>query len=268
MSQNRTQIAELLKRHGLRPRHMLGQHFLADANVTRRIVAAADIGPGSRVIEVGAGTGTLTVALADAGAHVVAYEVDPGLEPLLREVTAGRNVEIRIEDATKVDYGAAFPDPPWTLVANLPYNVGTGIVMDVLRTAPAVSTLVVMVQLEVAERMVAPEGNREYGLPSVVVGIHGTARVLFQVPPQVFYPAPRVASAVVRLDRTEPPPHAERAIALARAAFSRRRKMLRSSLGRELSDPVSVLGSIGIDPTLRPEALAPTDFLRIAEVAP
>jgi 16S rRNA (adenine1518-N6/adenine1519-N6)-dimethyltransferase len=268
MSQNRTQIAELLKRHGLRPRHMLGQHFLADANVTRRIVAAAAVGPGSRVIEIGAGTGTLTVALADAGAHVVAYEVDPGLEPILREVTAGRDVDIRIEDATRVDFGAAFADPPWFLVANLPYNVGTGIVLDVLRTAPAVMTLVVMVQLEVAERMVAPEGHREYGLPSVVIGIHSAARILFQVPPQVFYPAPRVASAVVRLERKVPPPGAERAIELARAAFSRRRKMLRSSLASELGDPVAVLGSIGIDPTLRPEALAPADFLRLAKVAP
>lgn len=266
MSQTRSQIAELLRRHGLRPRHRLGQHFLADANVTRRIVAAAGVGPDDRVIEVGAGTGTLTVALAATGAKVVAYEVDRGLEPVLAEVTAGLAVELRFEDVTDVDFATAFPDPPWVVVANLPYNVGTGLVMDVLRHAAAVVRMVVMVQREVAERLVAAAGSPDYGVPSVVVGIHADARLLFRVPPQVFYPAPRVESAVVSIVRRAAPPHSEQAVELARAAFSGRRKMLRSSLKAVTPDPVGALRKAGIEPTLRAEDLSAADYLRLAAV--
>lgn len=267
MSQSRSEIAALLARHGLSPRHRLGQHFLADANVTRRIVAAAGVGPGDRVIEIGAGTGTLTAALAGAGAKVVAYEVDEGLRPLLEEVTSGLDVELRFADATGVDFASEFGDSPWVVVANLPYNVGTGLVMDILREVPAVVRLVVMVQREVGERLAAHAGESDYGLPSVVVGIHGTAKVLFRVPSQVFFPAPRVESVVVRIERLETPASAERAVELARAAFSKRRKMLRASLVGTLVEPSATLESAGIDPTRRAEELTPEDFLRLAEAA-
>lgn len=265
MSQSRSQIASLLARHGLTPRHRLGQHFLADANVTRRIVAASGVGPGDRAIEIGAGTGTLTAALADAGAKVVAYEVDEGLRPVLEEVTEGLDVELRFADATEVDFSAEFVDPPWVVVANLPYNVGTGLVMDLLRHVPAVVRLVVMVQREVGERLAARAGDDEYGLPSVVVGIHGTAKVLFRVPSQVFYPAPRVESVVVGIERQDAPKVAEKAIALARAAFSQRRKMLRSSLVGVLAEPSATLEKAGIDPTRRAEELTADDYVRLAE---
>lgn len=268
MSQTRSEIVTLLERHGLRPRHRLGQHFLADANVTRRIVAAAGVGPGDRVIEIGAGTGTLTAALAGAGARVVAYEVDEGLRPVLEEVTAGLDVELRFADATEIDFASEFADPPWVVVANLPYNVGTGLVMDVLRGVPAVVRLVVMVQREVGERLAARAGEPDYGLPSVVVGVHGTAKMLFRVPSQVFFPAPRVESVVVGIERREAPPNAERAIELARGAFSKRRKMLRASLAGTLTEPSVALESAGIDPTRRAEELTPEDFLRLAEAAP
>lgn len=266
MSQTRTEIAALLDRHGLRPKHRLGQHFLADPNVTRRIVAASGVGSGDRVVEIGAGTGTLTAALAEAGARVVAYEMDEGLRPILEEVTEGLDVELRFIDATKVDFGARFPDGPWTLVANLPYNVGTGLVMDILRLAPAFARLVIMVQREVGERFVAGVGDDEYGVPSVVVGIHGEAKLLFRVPPQVFYPAPRVESVVIGIDRKEAPPHAERAVELAKAAFSKRRKMVRASLAQVSPDIVAVLESVGIEPSVRAEDLAPEDYVRLAEV--
>jgi 16S rRNA (adenine1518-N6/adenine1519-N6)-dimethyltransferase len=266
VSQTRTEIAALLDRHGLRPKHRLGQHFLADPNVTRRIVAASGVGSGDRVVEIGAGTGTLTAALAEAGARVVAYEMDEGLRPILEEVTEGLDVELRFIDATKADFGAGFPDGPWTLVANLPYNVGTGLVMDILRLAPAFARLVIMVQREVGERFVAGVGDDEYGVPSVVVGIHGEAKLLFRVPPQVFYPAPRVESVVIGIDRKEAPPHAERAVELAKAAFSKRRKMVRASLAQVSPDIVAVLESVGIEPSVRAEDLAPEDYVRLAEV--
>jgi 16S rRNA (adenine1518-N6/adenine1519-N6)-dimethyltransferase len=263
--QIRSDIAGLLDKYGIGPSRRLGQHFLADANITRRIVEEAGLGAGDRAIEVGAGTGTLTVALAAAGARVVAYEVDQRLRPLLEEVTAGLDVELRFEDAAAVDFGAAFPDPPWSLVANLPYNIGTPLVMDVLRGAPAITRLVVMVQREVADRLVAFPGTPEYGLPTVVVGIHSRAHVAFKVPPQVFYPPPRVESAVVVLDRVEAPALSERAVEVARAGFAKRRKMLRSSLAGVVADPVALLGRAGIDPTRRPETLSPQDYLRLAE---
>ncbi len=263
-AQTRSEIAELLARHGLAPIHRLGQHFLADANITRKIVDVAEVGPGSKVVEVGAGTGTLTVALAAAGAHVVAYEVDRGLEPVLKEVTAGLEVDVRIEDAAKVDFATALSGTDWAMVANLPYNVGTPLVMEALRGAPAIERFVVMVQREVAERFAASVGGDGYGLPSVVTAIYADAQVAFTVPPQVFFPPPRVESAVVVLHRKATPENAERAVELARAGFGQRRKMWRRSLATVTDDPVGLLERAGVDPTMRAEELAAEDYLRLA----
>lgn len=264
-AQNRSQIAELLERHGLAPVHRLGQHFLADANITRKIVDVAGVERGSKVVEVGAGTGTLTRALAGAGAHVVAYEVDPGLRPVLAEVTDGLDVELRFEDASDVDFADVLDGDGWAMVANLPYNVGTPIVLEAMRRAGNIDLFVVMVQKEVARRFAALVGGDDYGLPSVVAGIYTDATLSFTVPPQVFYPPPRVESAVVAMVRKPAPDHAERAVELARAGFGQRRKMLRRSLTSVLEDPVAVLEAAGIDPTRRAEDLAPDDFLRLAE---
>ena len=132
--------------------------------------------------------GTLTRALSAAGGHVVAYEVDRGLEPVLSEVTSGLDVELRIADVMDADLATDLGDGKWSLVANLPYNVGTPLVLDALRRAPDIERFVVMVQREVADRLVAAPGSRDYGLPSVIVGIHADARLEFTVPPQVILP--------------------------------------------------------------------------------
>ena len=263
--QSRTEIVRILEEHGLAPIHRLGQHFLADANITRKIVSVAAVGPGDQVVEVGAGTGTLTRALAATGAHVVAYEVDKGLKPVLEETTRGLEVELRFNDVTKVDFAEIFDTGRWSMVANLPYNVGTPLVLDALRRARAIERFVVMMQREVAERFVASPGSDDYGLPSVVAGIYSEASIVFRVPPQVFYPPPRVESAVVLLVRKAAPAHSDRAVEIARAGFGQRRKMLRRSLAPMFDDSASVLAKAGLDPTMRAEDLTPKDFLRLAE---
>ena len=263
--QTRTEITELLERHGLSPIRRLGQHFLADANITRKIVQVAEVTEGSKVVEVGAGTGTLTRALAAAGASVVAYEIDQGLRTVLAEVTAGFEVDLRFGDVMKIDLLVELGEGPWTMVANLPYNVGTPMVLDALRRVKAIGRFVVMVQREVAERLTARPGSRQYGLPSVVAGIHSRARIAFKVPPQVFYPSPKVESAVVVLDRIEAASGAERAVEIAAIAFNQRRKMLRRSLKGVFDEPTTVMESVQINPTLRAEDLGPDDYLRLAE---
>ena len=261
-------IRELLTRHGLRPRQSLGQHFLADPPLIDKVVAEAAVAPGERVVEVGAGTGALTAALARAGARVVAYEVDRRLQPVLEEMLEGLDVDLRFEDAAAVDWAQALDAGPWKLVANLPYQVGTGIILDVLQTAPQIGRVVAMVQLEVAERLVAQPGDDAYGLPSVIVRLHSDPKLSFKVNPQVFYPPPSVQSAVVSLVRHPAPPAAKRAVELAAAGFGQRRKMLRGSLRSVLADPAAVLAAAGIDPTARAEELSAADFVHMAETAP
>ena len=264
--QGRSRIRELLDSHELAPRKSLGQHFLADPNVIRKIVRIADVGPGSQVVEIGGGTGTLTQALAAAGASVVVYEIDDGLIDVLGGVVGGlSNVEIRHQDATRVDLGEALAGASWTMVANLPYNVGTGILLDAIRGAPAIDRFVVMVQREVADRLFAAPGSKSYGVPSVTTALYTEGGPEFTVPPDVFYPKPQVGSTVILLDRVEPPDNAEEAIALAAAAFQQRRKMLRKSLASVIDDPVGTMERAGIDPTGRAEDLAPLDFVRLAE---
>lgn len=264
MSQTRSEIAELLQRHGIAPIHRLGQHFLADGNITRKIVDVAGVGAGSKVVEVGAGTGTLTRALAATGAIVVTYEIDHGLRPVLDEVTADLDVELRFQDVTDVDFATALDGDDWSMVANLPYNVGTPVLLDALQHAPNIERLIVMVQREVAERLTATASDDLYGLPSVVVGIYADARVVFTVPPQVFYPPPRVESAVIVLQRLTPPHLASRAVALARAGFGQRRKMLRRSLSGVLEEPARALEEAGLPATARAEDLGPQEWLRLA----
>lgn len=266
MAQGRREIKELLEAHGVRPKRRLGQNFLSDPNLVERIVRTAGVGPGDRVVEVGAGTGTLTRALAASGASVVAYEVDSQLVPVLNEVLEGIDVELRNEDITRIDWGDALAEGPWTMVANLPYNVGTPLVLDVLREVPAIDRLIVMVQREVADRLVADPGSKAYGLPSVITRLNADARIAFVVSPQVFFPVPEVESAVVELVRIPAPEFAESAIELAAVAFQQRRKMLRRSLDAVLDDPTSSLLLAGLDPTSRPEDLQPADFVALARV--
>jgi 16S rRNA (adenine1518-N6/adenine1519-N6)-dimethyltransferase len=263
--QGRAEIRELLAAHGLKPQRSLGQNFLADPNFVDRIVRIAGVGPGDRVVEVGAGTGTLTRALAATGARVVAYEIDRGLLRLLESVLAGTEVDLRGGDATRVDLSAELGTGPWTMVANLPYNVGTPLVLDVLRHVPEITRLVVMVQKEVAERFVAGPGTRSYGVPSIVTALHADTELVSTVPPSVFYPMPEIDSAVIVMSRIAPPTGAERAIELAGAVFQQRRKMLRRSLANVVGDPVTFLTGAGVDPTARPEDLPVEAFVRLAD---
>jgi 16S rRNA (adenine1518-N6/adenine1519-N6)-dimethyltransferase len=260
------EMRDLLDRHGLAPRKALGQHFLADPNIVRRIVRLSEVDGTSNVLEIGAGTGTLTRGLADTGARVIAYEVDRKLAPLLEESVGDLgNVEVRMEDAASLDPGELTGE--WTVVANLPYHVGTPLLLDLLRNAPAVRRFIVMVQREVADRFTAEPGSKEYGLPTVVIDLHADVEFAFAVPPQVFFPPPQVASAVVTIERkSEVSSRSEAAIKLAAAGFSQRRKMLRSSLKAVMADPSASCEAAGIDPTLRAEALTAEDWLALAAV--
>jgi 16S rRNA (adenine1518-N6/adenine1519-N6)-dimethyltransferase len=262
MSQPPRVITEMLSRHGIRPRKAYGQHFLADPNIIRKVVSLAGVESGDRVVEVGAGTGALTAALARAGARLVAYELDERLRPVLEEALAGLEVDLRFVDVMDVDLADELDGSPWKLVANLPYNVGTPLVLEVLRRVPAVESLVVMMQKEVADRLVAAPGTSEYGLPSVVVSLTAEADGRFGVPPQVFVPPPRVESTVLRLDRKPAPADLEQGLDLARRAFGQRRKMLRSSLAEKCD--ADLFARTGIASTARPEQLGPEQFLVLA----
>ncbi len=263
--QGKATIRGLLAEYGLRPNQSYGQNFLVDPNVIRRIVRLADVSSKSNVVEIGGGTGTLTGALAATGARVVVYEIDAGLVRVLEDSVGDlSNVEIRHEDASLVDLHGDLGEGTWALVANLPYNVGTGIVLDALRHAPRIDRFVIMVQREVADRLLADPGSRNYGIPSVITALHASGSVAFTAPPTVFYPSPSVDSTVLELVRRPAPDEAERAIEIATVAFGQRRKMLRRSLAGIIPDTVPLLERCGIDPTLRPEDLSPGDFVAIA----
>ena len=261
MRQGPASIAQLLRDYGVVPRKRLGQHFLADPNIIAKVVATARVGPDDDVLEVGAGTGSLTAALADTGAHIVSYEVDSGLRPILHHVVGDRpNVELRFEDAVEALPSALGPGR-WKMVANLPYNVGTRLLLTLLRDARQVQEFTVMVQQEVADRLTARQGSRAYGLPSVVVGLTANAHRAFTVPPQVFVPAPRVSSAVVVAHRRQTHEHLDDILEIAAQVFAHRRKMLRSSI-----DP-DILQRAGVDPHARPEDLSPERFVDIWEAS-
>lgn len=266
-------IRSLLAAHGREPSRALGQHFLADPNTARRIATAAGVGPGDRVLEIGPGVGSLTVALLAAGARVTALELDRHLVPVLSEAT-GDPPELRVEvgDALTADLGALLGDGPWTVVANLPYNVAAAIVVRLLEEAPQVVRATVMVQLEVGERLAAPPGSRGCGAISVKASYHAAVRLAGRVPPTVFLPPPAVESVLVRLDRhARPPvevPSPEAMFGLVRSGFSTRRKMLRRALRPALGDRTEgVLAAAGIDPAARAETLDLGAWARLARAA-
>jgi 16S rRNA (adenine1518-N6/adenine1519-N6)-dimethyltransferase len=261
---SRPRIHELLEQSGLAPRRDLGQNFVADPNTVRRIAALAGVGPGDRVVEIGAGLGSLTLALADTGAAVTAVEVDAGIVPVLRDVVAEcADVTVVEADAMRADWHSLLAGGErWTLVANLPYNVATPLVCDLLDGVPAIEAMLVMVQREVGERLAAPPGNKQYGAVSVKVAYWATARIVGHVPASVFVPRPNVESALVRIERRHPPAvDREAMFALVRTAFGQRRKMLRRSLAGSL-DPAA-FAAAGVSPEARPEQLAIDDWVRL-----
>ena len=268
-------LRALADRHGIRPKRALGQHFLIDPNLARAIASDAGVGPGDRVVEIGAGLGSLTRALAEAGAEVLAVEVDPSLLPALQESVAGLDrVRVLHADATDPEWQDELGEERWVLAANLPYNVATHLVLETLRDVPQVGRLVVMVQREVGERLVAGPGEAAYGIPSLRVAYRAEGALVRRVPPSVFWPRPRVASVVVRLSRRETAPvgvDEDRLWTVVDAGFAERRKTMRNALRRlgvDRHEADRLLSAAGIDPAARAETLSLEDFARIAEALP
>ena len=260
MTLGRRDIQTLLDRHGLRPSRALGQHFVADANTVRRIARLAGVGPGDRVIEIGAGLGSLTLALAETGAAVTAVEVDRYLLPALCEVVGPAGVAVVAGDARALDWQAVLGgEAGWALVANLPYNVATPMVVELLEGVPAISRMLVLVQREVGERLAAGVGDPAYGAVSVKVAYWATGSVVGRVPRTVFLPPPKVDSALVRIERRPspavPPDEVsyEALFDLVRAGFAHRRKMLRRALAGRADQ--AAFACAGVAPEARAEAL-------------
>jgi 16S rRNA (adenine1518-N6/adenine1519-N6)-dimethyltransferase len=253
----RRQIDELLESRDLRPSRALGQNFVADPNTVRRIARLAAVGPGDHVLEIGAGLGSLTLALAETGADVTAVEIDRHVLPLLREVVEPVGVQVIQGDASALDWSCVLRRATtWALVANLPYNVATPLVLDLLDDVPAIERMLVMVQREAGERLAARAGDAAYGIPSVKVAYWATAEVVGRVSASVFVPRPRVESVLVQIRRRPVPAVAADAdvlFGLVRRAFGQRRKMLRRSLdGSVNADQFAVAD---VPPSARPEEL-------------
>lgn len=272
------EVRALAERLGVRPTKQLGQNFVHDANTVRRIVAAAGVGRADTVLEVGPGLGSLTLALLDVVDSVVAVEIDPVLAKHLPVTVADRAPELAGQltvvqaDALRVR-AANLPAAPSALVANLPYNVAVPVLLHLLAELPSITTSLVMVQAEVADRLAAEPGGRIYGVPSVKAGFFGTVRRAGAVGTQVFWPVPRVESGLVRIERYAEPPwpmddvHRRRVFEVVDAAFAQRRKTLRAALGNWAGSPAEAerrLVAAGIDPTARGETLDTAAFVRLA----
>ena len=259
-------------RHGIRPRKSLGQHFLIEPALARRIVEIAAVGPEARVLEIGAGLGSLTVQLARSGAEVVAVEVDRALIPALEEVVEGfPRVRVVMADAVSADWDGILGvgGGPWVVVANLPYNVAVPVVMRILDTAPRIGRMLVMIQREVGERLAAGPGQSAFGAVSVRVAYRAKARVVRRVSRTVFWPRPNVDSVLVSLVRRPPPVRVDE-VALWRVldtAFNQRRKTMRGAmvrLGLDRSEAEAALAACAIDPATRPERLGLEEFACLA----
>lgn len=272
------EVRELAGRLGVKPTKTLGQNFVIDGNTVRRIVRSADLSPDDVVLEVGPGLGSLTLALLPEVRQVTAVEIDPVLAEALPETVRTRapglaeRLEVVRADALKID---ALPGPePTALVANLPYNVAVPVVLHLLAELPSLRSALVMVQAEVADRMVAAPGNKIYGIPSVKLAWYGEARRAGPVGRAVFWPAPNVDSGLVAFSRGEPPvTSATRAevFAVVDAAFAQRRKTLRAALAGWAGSPAAAeeaLRAADVDPRARGEALDIAAFARIARYRP
>jgi 16S rRNA (adenine1518-N6/adenine1519-N6)-dimethyltransferase len=266
----RRRIAEL----GLRPTKQRGQNFVTDANTVRRIVATSGVGLGDTVLEIGPGLGSLTLGLLAAGARVIAIEIDSVLAYALPDTVA----ELAPDQASRLNVIPAdalsiteLPEPPTAVVANLPYNVSVPVLLHLLATFRSWDRGLVMVQSEVADRLVARPGSKIYGVPSVKMAWYAETTKAGTVPPTVFWPMPKVESGLVSIRRRPPPTTSasrDQVFAIIDAAFAQRRKMLRTALAR-LVGSASIasehLLAAGVDPQARGEMLHIADFARIAE---
>jgi len=265
----RKEVLGLLERHDLRPSRALGQNFVVDPNTVRRIARLSGVGPGDRVLEIGAGLGSLTVALAETGAEVVAVERDRRLLPALLPLVEPLGVRVVQGDALSLDWQALLgTGDGWVMVANLPYNVAVPLVMDLLQKVEGISRMLVMVQREVAARLAARAGEEAYGAVSVKIAYRARATVVGRVPSTVFVPKPRVESALVAIERLdEPAVSADEQLlfTLVKAGFAHRRKMLRRALAGLASEEVLV--AAGVSPEARAEELDIEAWGRVAVCA-
>ena len=268
-------IRELAAELGLRPSKQRGQNFVTDPNTVRRIVGLSGVGPDDVVIEVGPGLGSLTLGLLETGARVVAIEVESSLaRRLVRTVSQrmpGAEDRLAVVEADAMRVTELLGPPPTHVVANLPYNISVPVLLHLAETFPSWQSGLVMVQLEVADRLVAGPGSRVYGVPSAKMAWWATATRVATVPPTVFWPVPNVDSGLVSLTRREPPSTTadrRRVFETIDAAFNQRRKMLRAALAGTIGSSAAaaeVLVAAGVDPQARGETLGIGDFARIAE---
>ncbi|MFW9201201.1 16S rRNA (adenine(1518)-N(6)/adenine(1519)-N(6))-dimethyltransferase RsmA [Corynebacterium striatum] len=272
-------IRQLAEKLDVTPTKKLGQNFLHDPNTIRRIVAAADLQRDDRVVEVGPGLGSLTLGLLEAVDDLTVVEIDPRLAAQLPDTIAERapeqagNLRLIEKDALRIAPGEL--GEPTALVANLPYNVAVPVLLHLLELYPTIRRVLVMVQLEVAERLAAKPGNKVYGVPSVKASFYGTVRQAGTIGKNVFWPAPNIESGLVRIDCFEDAPWPiddatrKAVFPLVDAAFAQRRKTLRAALsGHFGGGPAAeeALVAAGIDPRLRGEKLAVEDFVRLAGI--
>jgi 16S rRNA (adenine1518-N6/adenine1519-N6)-dimethyltransferase len=266
-------LREVIRAAGLSAKKSLGQNFLLDLNLTRRIARSAGPLEGVTVVEVGPGPGGLTRALlVEGAAKVIVIERDERCLAPLEDIAAAYpdRLEILSADARDIDYASLPIAGPARLVANLPYSVGTPLLVGWLKTdpwPPWFDSLVLMFQREVAERIVAAAGGKDYGRLAVLSQWRTDPRILFSLPPDAFTPKPKVASAVVKLvPKEHPEPSCDISVLerVTAAAFGQRRKMLRASLKQVTPDPESLLTGLGLDPQARAETLEISDFCRIA----
>ena len=250
------------------PKKELGQHFLADENILGVIERLAELDAADVALEVGPGLGVLTRRLAQRTAHVHAVELDRSLAPHLADLDARDDVDLLWGDALRFDLAALRP-PPTKLVANLPYNVATPLVAESLTRVPSLELWCVMVQREVADRFFAAPSTKAYGAVSVLVQLAARRTGFHAVARTVFRPPPNVDSALVAFRRTPLPPRFERVRTVVEAAFAHRRKTLPNSLQlagvATREEAAAALARIGRDPAVRAEALAPPEFLALAE---
>lgn len=262
-------LRETIAAHGLDAKKRFGQHFLLDLNLTRRIARAAAPLDAGTVVEVGPGPGGLTRALLlEGAANVVAIELDRRAIDALRELEAAADGHLALVEADALEIEPASLGPaPRRIVANLPYNVSTPLLVRWLHAADDLADMVLMFQKEVVDRLVAAPRSKDYGRLSVLAQHVCDVRRLFDIPPSAFVPPPKVVSSVARLT---PRPAADRLADLrplervTAAAFGQRRKMLRGSLAGLFGDPTAVLTDLGLSPTARAEELSVADFVRLA----
>jgi 16S rRNA (adenine1518-N6/adenine1519-N6)-dimethyltransferase len=263
-------VRALADRFGVRPSKTFGQNFLTDPNLASAIAADAGAGPGVRVVEVGAGFGSLTLAVAATGAEVLAIEFDRAVVPALEEVVRDLpGVRVVAADVLDVDW-AILGDGRWTMVSNVPYNIAVPVLMRMLEEAPGVSSYVVVVQRELADRLGAPPGSDAYGAVSVKIAYRADVATIRHVPREVFWPRPAIDSAVVRITPRPAPiePHvdAHALFAVVDGAFGERRKTMTNAmrrLGLGSAAATGVLAEAGIEPSERPERLGLEAFARL-----